>query len=444
MDNVKKNVSLKEERKRKFLLFLPVLIFPFMTLMLWAVGIIGTSHASGKEKAEIGFNLNLPNPKLGGDSNWNKLKFYEQADKDSARYKSLLKNDPFYQTLPSNEKSLWDTGYSIPDFNSSKKLSYDPYPYDLNNRKDPNEEKVYKKLQELNKELMKSEVSNDDDSFNSTTKRSSSADVNSVEIDRLESMMQQMQFGENGDPEMEKINGMLEKILDIQHPDRIKNKLKTEKEVEKKGVYAVSANVSQDNISLFENSLAERFRLDNDSIFKVNPFTKGTGFYSIGDKMTTTDEQNAIRAVIPEAQTLITGSTVKLRLVDAISVNGIIVPKDQLVFGTAELTGERLTIEISSIRYKNNVLPVSLSVYDVDGMQGIYMPGAITRDVAKQSTDQAIQSIGIASLDPSIGAQAATAGITAAKTLLSKKTKLVRVAVKSGYEIFLKDNKQSN
>lgn len=447
MDNVKKNVSLKVERSRKFLLFIPVLVFPFMTLMLWALGIIRTPDASGKEKAEIGFNLNLPNPKLGGDSNWNKLKFYEKADKDSARYKSLMKSDPLYQLTAEKEQSLFDTGYLIPDYNavsSIRKPLYDPYPYELKGRKDPNEEKVYRKLDELNKELRKTEALDVGEPFNASVRSSATTGINSPEIDRLESMMQQMQSGENGDPEMERINGMLEKILDIQHPDRIKHKLKTEKEMEQKGVFAVSANTNPDNISFFGNSLSEEIRVTNDSLPYGNSWGNGTGFYSISDKRAISDEQNAIRAVIPEAQILITGSTIKLRLVDAIHVNGIIIPKGQFVFGTAALDGERLTIEINSIRYKNNVLPVSLAVYDTDGMRGIYMPGTITRDVAKQSTDQAIQSIGIASLDPSLGAQAATAGITAAKSLLSKKAKLVKVTVKSGYEIFLKDNKQAN
>lgn len=85
-------------------------------------------------------------------------------------------------------------------------------------------------------------------------------------------------------------------------------------------------------------------------------------------------------------------------------------------------------------------VPVALSVYDMDGMAGIYIPGAITRDVAKQSTDNALQSVALNSLDPSIGAQAASAGIETAKTLISKKVKLVRVTVKAGYQILLKDN----
>ena len=80
----------------------------------------------------------------------------------------------------------------------------------------------------------------------------------------------------------------------------------------------------------------------------------------------------------------------------------------------------------------------------MDGLDGIYIPGAITRDVAKQSADRAVQGIGFTALDPSIKVQAASAGIEAAKTLFSKKAKLIKVMVKAGYQVLLRDEKQKS
>ena len=101
-----------------------------------------------------------------------------------------------------------------------------------------------------------------------------------------------------------------------------------------------------------------------------------------------------------------------------------------------------MMISIESIRYRSALFPVELSAYDADGMQGIYIPGAITRDVAKQSGERAIQSFGLGTLDPSLGAQAASAGIETARSLLSKKVKLVKVTVKAGYRVWLKDEQK--
>ncbi|MBL7852676.1 MAG: conjugative transposon protein TraM, partial [Cyclobacteriaceae bacterium] len=115
------------------------------------------------------------------------------------------------------------------------------------------------------------------------------------------------------------------------------------------------------------------------------------------------------------------------------------------IYGVCAINGERLTVEVSSIRTGNSLLPVSLEVYDLDGLPGIYIPGAITRDAAKQASDDALQNVQLMSLDPSIAAQAAAAGVEAAKGLFSKKAKLIKVTVKAGYQVFLVDtNSTSN
>ena len=125
-----------------------------------------------------------------------------------------------------------------------------------------------------------------------------------------------------------------------------------------------------------------------------------------------------------------------------IFINGVKIPKNNFLFGAASLKDERLTIKINSIRYNNSLFPVDLSVYDMDGLIGIYIPGAINRDVAKASADRSMQTLGVAGLDDSWGAQAAGAGIEAAKSLLSKKVKMVKVIVKAGYQVLLRDEKQ--
>jgi len=87
----------------------------------------------------------------------------------------------------------------------------------------------------------------------------------------------------------------------------------------------------------------------------------------------------------------------------------------------------------------NSLFPVALSAYDLDGMEGLYIPGAIARDAAKQSSNQAIQSMQFMTMDQSLSAQAAAAGVEAAKGLFSKKVKLIKVTVKAGYQVLLKD-----
>ena len=75
----------------------------------------------------------------------------------------------------------------------------------------------------------------------------------------------------------------------------------------------------------------------------------------------------------------------------------------------------------------------------MDGLPGIYIPGAISRDVAKQTTGNGLQQLELTSMDPSFKAQAAATSINAAKSLLSKKVKQVKVFVKAGYKVLLRD-----
>lgn len=210
------------------------------------------------------------------------------------------------------------------------------------------------------------------------------------------------------DTEMQRLSSMMDKIIAIQHPETVRDTAK--KTVSQKETYTVSVKD-----------------------------TTGTdaGFYTTDDK-TAAGASNVIRAVIPETQTIVAGATIKLLLSDDIIIKGATVPKSTFIYGTASMNNERLKINITSVRSGNNILPVALEVYDMDGLAGIYVPGSIRRDVAKESTDEAVNSMGLTTLDPSIGAQAASAGIQAAKTLIGKKVKLIKVTVRAGYQLFLK------
>lgn len=441
--------SAKFLRQRKFFMMLPLLVFPFMTFLLWSIGLIGSTETKAQATFQKGFNMNLPEPISNKDSTWNKLRFYEQADKDSARYRSLLKNDPYYN-LDALGRPIFRDDSSLKTkatlgLDAKFDLTYDPYPKEMQRSKDPNEEKVYHKLSQLseamNKDDQRVKEIADKNLLPDKYQVDANVSVNTSDVDRLENMMKTMQGNDNAsNPEMDQINGMLEKILDIQHPDRIKEKLQEQSEKHKGQVFAVSAKRDDNNISLLQS----KQHIGDTSSLK-QPLRFQNRFYSLesdeGDDKTS---PAAVAARIPETQILVNGATVRLQLASDIYISGLHIPKDQFVYGLASLNGERLAIHITSIRYQNAILPVDLSVYDLDGMEGIFVPGAITRDVAKQSSDQAIQSMSLATLDPSLGAQAASAGIQAAKSLIGKKIKLLKVTVKSGYQVLLRGNNQKN
>lgn len=425
-----KKRSSKMLKQRKMLLVMPVLVLPFVTIVFWALGggEMDAANASSVEKE--GFNIKLPGANLKEGVDLDKMSYYEQAAIDSTRLEELIRKDPNYlgSSFPGDSvEAANGTSYNR---SSSRKgnngLNTTMY-------RDPNEEKVHKKLEALQRAINKPippPTQNPD--FNNYAESSTST-MHSDDVDRMEEMMQSMNEQNNDpDPELKQLSGMLESILDIQHPDRVQEKLKKVTQAQHGQVFAIATKTSEDNISSLQ-------------ITPTNPVdrqSKGNGFYSLEDPSSADYEQNAVAAVIHETQTIVNGSTVKLRLANAIFINGVKIPKNNFLFGMASLKGERLIIKINSLRYNNSLFPVDLSVYDMDGLTGIYIPGAINRDVAKTSADRSMQTLGVATLDDSWGAQAAGVGIEAAKTLLSKKVKLVKVVVKAGYQVLLRDEKQ--
>ena len=426
----KQVITPKMKRQRKFLLVLPLLVLPFTTLIFWVLGGGQVQELQAQETPQNGFNLHLPEAKLTDDKQMNKMSYYNRAEQDSAKFRELRKNDPNYKNsvisdmddvLPQQEVKLGQV--------SSGGLKTSLYGSGQGN--DPNTDKIYKKLEALNRELNKpvERTQLPEDSPKQETKTNyGNTSVSSSDVDRLEEMMHTMTQPEAPDPELEQLNSMLEKILDVQHPERVQEKLKQLSEARREQLYGVSTKQEDDSISLMQTG---HFATATPNVF-----------YSLDNDQIAEQPENAIQAVIHESQTVVNGSTVKLRLVNDVFINGVHIPKDNFVFGIASLSGERLHIKINSIRNGNSLFPVELSVYDMDGLDGIYIPGAITRDVAKQSADRSMQNIGLTSLDPSWQAQAAGAGIETAKSLFSKKVKLIKVSLKAGYQVLLRDEKQ--
>lgn len=160
-------------------------------------------------------------------------------------------------------------------------------------------------------------------------------------------------------------------------------------------------------------------------------------FYGLDPMNAVSGVPKSFEAEVYDVQTLVSGSVIKIKLMTDIYVDGMLVPENHFLYGVCTLTGERLNVTINSIQYASQILPVSLSVFDLDGLEGIYIPGAIARDVAKQSSNQAVQDIRLNSLNPSLELQAASAGIETAKNLFAKKTRLTKVTVKAGYKVLL-------
>lgn len=410
-------------KKRRFMTVLPVLIFPFITMIFWILG--GGTGKAGEDTGKLqGINTNIPGAENAAEANLDKMAFYDRAQRDSIDRINTNEKDPYHL----QDSAKFTTGPGTYDMQTGGS------PTGLNTGYPANadEERIRQKLAALNQTL------NNPSSLQSPApdesyKQNRTPAVNSADIDRLEALMGTVvQSGGNGDPEMQQISGMLGQILDIQHPERVQERLRENSAKNMGKVYAVTS-IPPDKVIT---------TLDEQGKGKMLPKAQ-SGFYALNETQKE-ESQNTIAAVMHETQTLMTGSIVKLRLINDIYINGKLIPRNTFIFGLATVSGERLGIDISSIRYKNSIYPVELSVFDLDGLDGIHIPDAMSRNVAKQSGENAIQNLNIPVLDPTLSTQAMGAGLEAAKSLFSQKVRLVKVTVKTGYQILLKDSKQKD
>lgn len=206
------------------------------------------------------------------------------------------------------------------------------------------------------------------------------------DVDRLEALMQTMQDTDQKDPEMMQLGSMLDKIIAIQNPELVKQR------------------ADQENLR------------SPDRLFK------------------------AIPAIIVDRQRAVTGAAIKLMLQDSVILKGQMIPKGQVVYGIAHITNQRLLLDIKNIRMGHAIIPVNLTVYDLDGMKGISAPKALITQSINNGTGEAIGSLQLLETDPSIKGQLVSAGIQATKGFLGRKVKNIKVKLDAGQQVLLRNN----
>ena len=158
-------------------------------------------------------------------------------------------------------------------------------------------------------------------------------------------------------------------------------------------------------------------------------------------------EKNTIAACVQGDQTITDGQTVKLRLLEPMRVSGRVIPRNTLLVGAARLQGERLGIGITSLEHGGSIIPVELEVYDSDGQAGIFIPGSMEIDAAKEIGANMGSSLGSSiNISTDAGAQLASdlgrGAIQGISQYISKRMRTIKVHLKSGYRVLLYQEKE--
>lgn len=103
---------------------------------------------------------------------------------------------------------------------------------------------------------------------------------------------------------------------------------------------------------------------------------------------------NIIKAVIDENIKGYLGSRVRFRLLEDVYIGKEKVKKGTILYG--EISGfsmQRVNLNIVSIMVNNDIKPINLSVYDMDGMKGLYVPASMYREMMRQLGQNSTQGM---------------------------------------------------
>lgn len=157
---------------------------------------------------------------------------------------------------------------------------------------------------------------------------------------------------------------------------------------------------------------------------------------------------NLFKACIHGDQTVVTGSTVRMRLLQDVTISGMKIPANTLFYGVATLGANRLDIVVSNLKVGNNLNPVSVVVFDNDAMEGLNLPNNLKANAAKrmeqglvQNIDMPLSSIGTMTSEVTSVVNATT---QIAKQILNMSLSQVKVHLKSNYKMYIQEESQES
>lgn len=149
------------------------------------------------------------------------------------------------------------------------------------------------------------------------------------------------------------------------------------------------------------------------------------------------------KACIHGDQTVVTGSTVRMRMLEDAVVCGMKIPANTLFYGVATLGANRMEVVVNNLKVGNTISPVSFVIFDNDAMEGLNLPNNMKAQAAKrmqqglvQNIDMPLASIGTMTSEITSAVNATT---QIAKQILNMKLSQVKVHLKSNYQMYIQE-----
>lgn len=197
-----------------------------------------------------------------------------------------------------------------------------------------------------------------------------------------------------------------------------------------------------------EKSQENIFPKVNDSVPKVEKASKPTFIVENGKRrrrsqFTIDQKVNLIKAAIYGDQTIVSGSAVRMRLLEPLWVGGVEIPANTIFYGNASVGSTRLKITVGNIRYGKYISPVAFTIYDSDAIEGLNLPNNMKAEAARKMEQGLLQGVQLPISSIGTVTSEVTSAITATtqvtRQILNQSLSQVKVHLKANYNMYIKE-----
>ena len=154
-----------------------------------------------------------------------------------------------------------------------------------------------------------------------------------------------------------------------------------------------------------------------------------------------------VRACVASTQVIRAGSTVQLRLLEAVRIDGVTIPRNTPLYGLATISGMRLQVTVSSVEYGGRIFAVEAVAYDMDGQPGLNIPNSRERTALKEALASVGQTAGTSvnvtrSAGQQVLSELARGGLQASSQYVAGKLREVKITLKANHQLLLISKQQ--
>ena len=192
-----------------------------------------------------------------------------------------------------------------------------------------------------------------------------------------------------------------------------------------------------------KNTVSTLYREPSDAEFLDNwSQTRNRGFYTAGSTEQVVQPKNSIKACVHDAQTVVGETGVRLRLLEPAQTPSRTIPTGTLLMANAKFQGGRLQLKITSIELDGNIIPVDITIYDIDGQQGLYVPyspemNALTEMAGNMSQTGGTSVMLTQNAGQQVAADLSRGVVQGISGYFAKKVRTPKVTLKAGHQVFL-------